>query len=49
LAKRDAKEDPFAKESPALEAPTTPTVDELDKAMGESVKRVPKLLTTKAA
>jgi HK97 family phage portal protein len=49
LAKRDAKEDPFGKDSPALPAPSTPTEEDLDKAMRDAFARAPELITRKAA
>lgn len=49
LAKRDAKDDPFAKESSAVPSSSAPSEEELDKAFAAERQKSPLLLRKKAA
>lgn len=49
LAKRDAKDDPFAKESSTGSQATAPSEEELDKALDDERRKSPPLLRQKAA
>ena len=49
LAKRDAKDDPFAKESSVAPSPVSPSEEELDKAFADERRESPLTLRKKAA